>query len=197
MLNTIVAELDRTALENQGVNLSVALTKDRHLAGRSARRGRDALQAASSLRARPRAPGGTTTPSGILPGAGQIIPLLLSPNLTYGLCGAGTRTFNGRDFSSFSSSTTSAKFSREPHLLANSGEKAKFLSGGEIPIVIAQALNSTIVFKTVRHLGRVHSDRHWPRRYRAAGETRGLRAGLHARRAAVRLYGSGLRDPAG
>jgi len=40
----------------------------------------------------------------------------------------------------------------EPHLLANSGEKAKFLSGGEIPIVIAQALNSTIVFKTFRHL---------------------------------------------
>ena len=32
--------------------------------------------------------------------------------------------------------------------MANSGEKAKFLSGGEIPIEIAQALNSTIVFKT-------------------------------------------------
>ncbi|HXN13578.1 MAG TPA: hypothetical protein VN865_10760, partial [Candidatus Acidoferrales bacterium] len=40
------------------------------------------------------------------------------------------------------------KILAEPHLLANSGEKAKFLSGGEIPIVIAQALNSTIVFKT-------------------------------------------------
>ena len=34
-----------------------------------------------------------------------------------------------------------------PQLLANSGEKARFLSGGEIPIVITQALTSTIVFK--------------------------------------------------
>ncbi|HUY19352.1 MAG TPA: hypothetical protein VMV15_09000, partial [Candidatus Binataceae bacterium] len=33
------------------------------------------------------------------------------------------------------------------HLLANSGEKAQFLSGGEIPIVVAQALNTSIVFK--------------------------------------------------
>jgi len=31
--------------------------------------------------------------------------------------------------------------------LANTGEKAKFLSGGEIPIVLAQALNTSIVFK--------------------------------------------------
>ena len=31
--------------------------------------------------------------------------------------------------------------------MANSGEKAKFLSGGEIPIVIAQAFNTSIVFK--------------------------------------------------
>jgi pilus assembly protein CpaC len=31
--------------------------------------------------------------------------------------------------------------------MANSGEKAEFLSGGEIPIVIAQALNTSIVFK--------------------------------------------------
>ena len=31
--------------------------------------------------------------------------------------------------------------------MANSGEKAEFLSGGEIPIVLAQALNTSIVFK--------------------------------------------------
>jgi len=43
--------------------------------------------------------------------------------------------------------TTAAKILAEPRLLANTGEKAKFLSGGEIPIVIAQALNSSIVFK--------------------------------------------------
>jgi len=40
-----------------------------------------------------------------------------------------------------------AKILAEPHLLANSGEEAKFLSGGEIPIVVAQALNTSIVFK--------------------------------------------------
>jgi pilus assembly protein CpaC len=32
-------------------------------------------------------------------------------------------------------------------LIANSGNKAKFLSGGEIPIVVTQALTTTIVFK--------------------------------------------------
>ena len=40
-----------------------------------------------------------------------------------------------------------AKILAQPRLLANTGEKAKFLSGGEIPIVIAQALNTSIVFK--------------------------------------------------
>jgi pilus assembly protein CpaC len=40
-----------------------------------------------------------------------------------------------------------AKLLAQPELLANSGEEAKFLSGGEIPIVIAQALNTSIVFK--------------------------------------------------
>ena len=91
---------------------------------------------------------GTTTPSGILPGAGQMIPLLLSPNLTYGLAAQKLERLSGRDFSSFSKHHNLGKVLAEPHLLANSGEKAKFLSGGEIPIVIAQALNSTIVFKT-------------------------------------------------
>jgi pilus assembly protein CpaC len=40
-----------------------------------------------------------------------------------------------------------AKILAEPTLIAASGEQAKFLSGGEIPIVIAQALNTSIVFK--------------------------------------------------
>ncbi len=40
-----------------------------------------------------------------------------------------------------------AKVLAEPRMLANSGEKAEFLSGGEIPIVISQALNTSIVFK--------------------------------------------------
>jgi len=40
-----------------------------------------------------------------------------------------------------------AKILAQPNLLANTGEKATFLAGGEIPIVVAQALNTSIVFK--------------------------------------------------
>jgi pilus assembly protein CpaC len=40
-----------------------------------------------------------------------------------------------------------AKILAEPRLIAESGQQAQFLSGGEIPIVISQALNTSIVFK--------------------------------------------------
>lgn len=56
-----------------------------------------------------------------------------------------------------------ARVLAQPQLLANSGETAKFLSGGEIPIVIAQALNTSIVFKqfgtSVKFLPTVIGDR--------------------------------------
>src|SRR6266481_4113534 len=149
MLNTIVAELDRTELENQGVNLSVALTKigislvglpgavaTPYSAGST-------LQSSSSSGSL----AGTTTPSGVLPLGGQMIPLLLSPSVTYGLS-AQNSNIAWQGFFQFLEAHNLGKVLAEPHLLANSGEKAKFLSGGEIPIVIAQALNSTIVFKT-------------------------------------------------
>ena len=149
MLNTIVAELDRTELENQGVNLSVALTKIGislvGLPGAVA----TPYSAASTLQSSASAGSlsGTTSPGGILPGPGQLIPLLLSPNVTYGLS-AGNSNIQWQGFFQFLEAHNLGKILAEPHLLANSGEKAKFLSGGEIPIVIAQALNSTIVFKT-------------------------------------------------
>jgi Flp pilus assembly secretin CpaC len=149
MLNTIVAELDRTELENQGVNLSVALTKIGislvGLPGAVA----TPYSAASTLQssASAGALSGSTSPSGILPSPGQLVPLLLSPNLTYGLA-AGNSSIQWQGFFQFLEDHNLGKVLAEPHLLANSGEKAKFLSGGEIPIVIAQALNSTIVFKT-------------------------------------------------
>jgi Flp pilus assembly secretin CpaC len=149
MLNTIVAELDRTELENQGVNLSVALTKIGislvGLPGAVA----TPYSAASTLQSSASAGSlsGTTSPGGILPGPGQMIPLLLSSNLTYGLS-AGNSNIQWQGFFQFLEAHNLGKVLAEPHLLANSGEKAKFLSGGEIPIVIAQALNSTIVFKT-------------------------------------------------
>ena len=149
MLNTIVAELDRTELENQGVNLSVALSKIGislvSLPGAVA----TPYTASSTLQssASSGSLSGTTTPSGVLPAGGQTIPLLLSSNLTYGLA-AQNSNVQWQGFFQFLETHNLGKILAEPHLLANSGEKAKFLSGGEIPIVIAQALNSTIVFKT-------------------------------------------------
>src|ERR1700691_3270446 len=149
MLNTLVAELDRSALENQGGNLSVALSKIGislvSLPGAVA----TPYTASSTLQssASSGSLSGTTTPSGVLPAGGQTIPLLLSSNLTYGLA-AQNSNVQWQGFFQFLETHNLGKILAEPHLLANSGEKAKFLSGGEIPIVIAQALNSTIVFKT-------------------------------------------------
>jgi Flp pilus assembly secretin CpaC len=144
MLNTIVAELDRTELENQGVNLSVALTKIGislvGLPGAVA-----TPYSASSMLSSSGAQGSSS--GGILPFGGEMIPLLLSSNLTYGLS-AQNSNIAWQGFFQFLEDHNLGKVLAEPHLLANSGEKAKFLSGGEIPIVIAQALNSTIVFKT-------------------------------------------------
>jgi Flp pilus assembly secretin CpaC len=144
MLNTVVAELDRTALENQGVNLSVALTKIGFsmvgLPGAVA-----TPYSASSMLTSSGTQGSSS--GGILPFGGQMIPLLLSSNLTYGVA-AQNPDMAWQAFFQFLETHNLGKVLAEPHLLANSGEKAKFLSGGEIPIVIAQALNSTIVFKT-------------------------------------------------
>ena len=149
MLNTVVAELDRTALENQGINASLALTRLgislAALPGAVA----TPYNAASTLTSSSSVGSlsGSSNPSGILPGGGSIIPLLLSPGLTYGLA-AQNSNYSLQGFFQFLETHNLGKVLAEPHLLANSGEKAKFLSGGEIPIVIAQALNSTIVFKT-------------------------------------------------
>ena len=149
MLNTVVAELDRTALENQGINASLALTRLgislAALPGAVATpyNAASTLTSSSSVGAL----SGSSNPSGILPGGGSIIPLLLSPGLTYGLA-AQNSNYMLQGFFQFLETHNLGKVLAEPHLLANSGEKAKFLSGGEIPIVIAQALNSTIVFKT-------------------------------------------------
>jgi Flp pilus assembly secretin CpaC len=149
MLNTVVAELDRTALENQRINLSVALTKlGVSLVGlpgavATPYTANSAIQASASAGSL----SGSSNPSGILPAGGQIIPLLLSSNVTYGLA-AQNSDMVWQGFFQFLESHNLGKVLAEPHLLANSGEEAKFLSGGEIPIVIAQALNSSIVFKT-------------------------------------------------
>lgn len=84
--------------------------------------------------------------TGTVPAASQIIPLLLSSALNYGLTW-GNSNVQTQAFFNFLETHNLAKVLAEPHLLANSGEKAEFLSGGEIPIVVAQALNTSIVFK--------------------------------------------------
>lgn len=144
MLNTIIAELDRTTLENQGINLSVAFSKmGLSLVGLP---GTVATPYTGSTNLQSSGAAGSSS-GGLLPTGGSIIPLLLSSNLTYGLA-AQNADVMWQAFFQFLEDHSLGKILAEPHLLANSGEKAKFLSGGEIPIVIAQALNSSIVFKT-------------------------------------------------
>ncbi|MGB6552688.1 MAG: pilus assembly protein N-terminal domain-containing protein [Candidatus Binataceae bacterium] len=143
MLNCIVAELDLSSAENQGVNLSLALTNYGFsivgLPGAVATPYTAASQLASSSSS-------TTAAGGVLGPGGQLIPLVLSPGLTYGVAGQNSNV-QTQSFFQFLETHNLAKILAEPHLLANSGEQAKFLSGGEIPIVIAQALNTSIVFK--------------------------------------------------
>jgi Flp pilus assembly secretin CpaC len=143
LLNTMVAELDRSALENQGTNLAAALSH----AGVS-------LVSLPGAVATPFSPqSSVTSPSGTVasvnqtlePG-GSLTGMLLSQGLTYGLA-AGNSNYQLQGFFEYLETHSLGKILAEPHLLANSGEEAKFLSGGEIPIVIAQALNTSIVFK--------------------------------------------------
>jgi len=138
MLNVIVAELNRSKIENQGINITTALANAGvSLVGMPGNVGTPYSASGSSS--------GSSTPTTLFPG-GQLMPMLLSSNLTYGLA-----TQNGQlatqTFFQFLEQHELGRILAEPHMLANSGEKAKFLSGGEIPIVIAQALNTSIVFK--------------------------------------------------
>jgi Flp pilus assembly secretin CpaC len=137
MLNVIVAELNRTNLENQGINYSFALAKyGVSLVGLPG-----AVATPYSQQA-----GSSAGQSTVLPAGGSIMPLLLSQNLTYGLAAQNSNVLTQSLFQ-YLEQHNLGKILAEPHLLASSGEQAKFLSGGEIPIVVAQALNTSIVFK--------------------------------------------------
>jgi Flp pilus assembly secretin CpaC len=143
LLDTMVAELDRGAIENQGTNLALALSH----AGVS-------LVSLPGAVATPFSPNtSVTSPSGVVsqvnaslePG-GALTGMLLSQGLTYGLA-AGNSNYQLQGYFQYLENHNLGKILAQPHLLANSGEEAKFLSGGEIPIVVAQALNTSIVFK--------------------------------------------------
>jgi pilus assembly protein CpaC len=144
LLNTMVAELDRSAIENQGTNLAGALAH----AGVS-------LVGLPGAVATPYSPTISTTSgtSGVvstvqqsLSPAGTLTGLILSQGMTYGLA-VGNSNYQLQGFFQYLENHQLGKILAQPHLLANSGEEAKFLSGGEIPIVVAQALNTSIVFK--------------------------------------------------
>ncbi len=146
LLNCMVAELDRGRIEDQGANLSAALSKyGVSLVG---------LPGAVATPFSPQSsitavlPNGTTVSGGnqSLPPGGALIPMLLSQNMTYGLSAQNSNVMT-QSFFQFLEDHNMAKILAEPRMLANSGEKARFQSGGQIPIVIAQALNTSIAFK--------------------------------------------------
>ncbi len=139
--------MNRTKLEEQGVDIAVALQK----AGVSfvSLPGMVATPYNPTINLAAQGGAGTIValpPAGVVPTGGQLIPLLLSPSLTYGVA-----TQNGQvstnTFIQLLETHDMAKILSSPRLIAESGQEAKFLSGGEIPIVIAQALNTSIVFK--------------------------------------------------
>jgi Flp pilus assembly secretin CpaC len=138
MLNVTVAEIDRSKIENQGVDISAALA---HYGVSLVGLPGDVATPYSSSTAL----SGSGSTGGILPLGGAAIPLLLSTNLTYALA-AQNSNVQTQTFFRFLEENSLARILAEPQLVANSGEEAKFLSGGEIPIVIAQALNTSVVF---------------------------------------------------
>ena len=154
LLNVIVAELNRSRMEAQAINWTVALPKyNVSLTGIGPGGAATAYNGSSSLQASTIFGLGSanqtvvsTSAAGTLPPSGALIPLLLSTNVNYGLA-AGNSNVDTQTLFNFLETHSLAKILAEPHLLANSGEKAEFLSGGEIPIVVAQALNTSIVFK--------------------------------------------------
>jgi pilus assembly protein CpaC len=135
MIHVIVAEVSLSALQQQGIDISIALKKVGltfvSLPGLVA----SPFTAGSSG-------GGTTTP----PIGGTPLPLQFSQNMTYLIAGNNSNVA-AWSFFQFLESHDLGRILARPQLLANSGQKATFLSGGEIPIVITQALTSTIVFK--------------------------------------------------
>ncbi len=151
LLNVIVAELDRARTETFGINFSAALPRwdvslVNMVGGVATPYTATTSLTANALVATNPPVVVSNSATGTLPPGGTTIPLLLSQNLTYGLA-AGNSNIQTQSFFQFMEAHSLAKILAQPHLLANSGEKAQFLSGGEIPIVIAQALNTSIVFK--------------------------------------------------
>jgi len=144
-LNVVMAELNRGKLEQHGVDISMVFAN----AGVSVVGLPGSVATAYTPNTNLSASGGPGTivalpPNGVLPIGGS---LLLSQNITYAVA-----TQNGQvttnTFIQLLEDNNLAKILAEPRLIAESGQEANFLSGGQIPIVISQALNTSIGFKT-------------------------------------------------
>lgn len=137
LLNVVVAEVNRSKIETEGIDFSLAF----------ARLGLNFASlpgfVAAPYNSQQTIPGGST---GFLPQGGTALPLPVSSNITYAIAGQN-REVATQAFFQYLENHNLATILAEPQLLANSGEQARFLSGGEIPIVIAQALNTSIIFK--------------------------------------------------
>ena len=143
VLNVVVAEIDRTKLEQQGIDYSVVFPKA--LISLAGLPGNVATPYSAQSNLTTGGPGGSSS-GGLPPPGGNPFPLQLSSNITYALTAQNSDIWTNTFFQ-FLEDHALGRVLAEPRLLANSGEEAKFLSGGEIPIVMATALSSSITFK--------------------------------------------------
>lgn len=143
ILNVVVAEVSRTKLEQQGIDYSIVFPKA--LISLAGLPGNVATPYSPQSSINTSGPGGASS-GALAPPGGNPFPLQLSSNITYALTAQNSSIWT-QTFFQFIEDHGLGKILAEPRLLANSGEEAKFLSGGEIPIVMATALSSSITFK--------------------------------------------------
>src|SRR5208282_5257531 len=117
LLDTMVAELDRSAIENQGTNLAAAFPR----LGASLVGLPGSVATPFSPQTSITAANGATisSPNTLAPG-GSITGLLLSQALTYGLA-LGNNNYQFQGFFQYLENHQLAKILAQPHLLANSG----------------------------------------------------------------------------
>ncbi len=126
LLEITVAELNRTAMEQHGVDYRVLRT--------------DFGMVFQPAKIAPLVTGNTFPPTGNQP----VFPLQAAENVTLGILDPQTGV---SAFFQFIQNEGLGKILARPRLIARSGREAKFLSGGEIPIVIAEALQTSVTFK--------------------------------------------------
>jgi pilus assembly protein CpaC len=124
VVDITIAELNRTAMEEHGVDYRVLRT-DLGLVFQ---------------------PGKIAPLTGFFPPEISKPPLQMQTgdNVTFGIVHPDSGV---AAFFEFIQREGLGKILAEPHLVARSGREAKFLSGGEIPIVVAEALQTSVTFK--------------------------------------------------